>query len=157
MRGDRENSWIHGEMKAMRRVEKIEFGKHIWGDDRGWGANPMAPMGMPFGALGDLHVVSIKPGKVRGNHYHPESTEWVLIFGGEARLIWRDLDDKTAHETIVAGSETTLYRIPPKIEHAVINEDSHDIYLISFSDTQKRGTVRAPLLDKLLEGDAQEP
>lgn len=139
------------EVNAMQIVEKIELGKNFWSDDRGWGSNLIEPMDISPSSIGDLHVVSIEPEKVRGNHYHTKSTEWILIFGGEAKLFWRDIDDKTAHEITVSGLEPSLYKIPPNIEHSVINKDIHDIYLISFNDSKERGTVRTGSLAKLLD------
>ena len=131
------------------QVEKIEIGKNLWSDDRGLGINPIESTGIESKFIGDLHTVSIKPDKVRGNHYHTKSTEWILLFGGKAKLFWRSIVDKVTHEILVSGLEPSLFKIPPYIEHAVINNDKHDIYLISINDSTDIGTVKSDHLINL--------
>jgi hypothetical protein len=50
----------------MAEVKRIEAEAGSWGDDRGWGMNPLEAAALLSKALGNLHVVSIKPGCVRG-------------------------------------------------------------------------------------------
>ena len=124
-----------------KAVIKIELGDHLWKDDRGWGVNLLNAAGLNAIPVGDLHVVSMKPGKIRGNHYHQTSTEWLLCFGGEAKLIWREVGAQPQHEVEICDPGPTLCMIPPKVEHAVINTGRHDIYLSAFSDREDRKTV----------------
>ena len=134
----------------MKEVEKIEIGQRLWSDDRGWGINPVEAIGIESKFIGNIHTVSIKPDKVRGNHYHTKSTEWILFFGGKAKLFWRIKNDKVTHEILVSESKPSLFKIPPNIEHAVINKDKHEIYLISINDSTDRGTVKSESLINLL-------
>jgi|ERR1043166_5288660 quercetin dioxygenase-like cupin family protein len=41
-----------------------------------------------------LAFIELRPGTVRGNHYHKSKEEWVYIIGGEAVLIVEDIQSK---------------------------------------------------------------
>jgi len=41
-----------------------------------------------------VYVATIKPGYVRGNHYHLKRTEWFFIIGGKVNLYLEDLTTK---------------------------------------------------------------
>lgn len=124
-----------------KAVIKIELADHLWEDDRGWGVNLLHAAGLNTMPVGDLHIVSLKPGKIRGNHYHQTSTEWLLFFGGQAKLLWREAEAQPIHEVEIFEAGPTLYKIPPKVEHAAVNTGGHDIYLSAISDREDRGTV----------------
>jgi len=137
-------------VEKMQLLKKITIQDNLWSDDRGWGINLLNVSGINPKSIGDLHIVSMKPGKVRGNHYHEKATEWILFFGGNAKLTWRELGGKTINEIEVSGLVPTMYRIPPNIEHAVINKSKNDIYLVSINDMEDRGTVKSiNLIEKL--------
>jgi len=130
----------------MADVKRVELRGNGWMNDRGWGANPLEAAGLSREHLGNLHVVSIKPGTIRGNHYHTSATEWILLCGGPAKIAWRSGDENSIHETNISGTEPALFEIPQNVEHAVLNNSKGDIYLVSFSNSYKRGTVRCPPL-----------
>ncbi len=48
------------------QVKEIEF----YQDDRGWCIRPITDDDIKDGIVSDIHMVSMKPGAVRGNHYH---------------------------------------------------------------------------------------
>lgn len=139
------------EANKMKTIKNIQIENSTWNDDRGWGLNLLAASGRNSKPIGDLHVVSMKPGKIRGNHYHENSTEWVLFMGGKAKLIWREVGCKSINSVMIPGLKPTLYEIPPNVEHAIINEDQHDIYLVSMNDTENRGTVKSTKLVETFE------
>jgi UDP-2-acetamido-2,6-beta-L-arabino-hexul-4-ose reductase len=130
----------------MEKVEQINIESKIWIDDRGWVNDLLSAIGISFKSIGDFHIVSIKPGKTRGNHFHKNATEWILFLGGKATLIWRKVGEKLVNKIEVAGNAPTLYKISRNIEHTVINNDQCDIYLIGISDNENRGTVKSAKL-----------
>ncbi len=99
-------------------------------DERGWVANPIVegPGGAP---LGHVHIASLAPGAVRGNHVHPDAAEYVLVWGGEAEVTWEHADGGLASEK-VTGEELVVFEIPPGIAHAVTNTGSAEVYLIAY-------------------------
>jgi dTDP-4-dehydrorhamnose 3,5-epimerase-like enzyme len=140
------------EVIVMASMKRVELRETTWKDDRGWGINPLEAAGLSRESLGNLHVVSIEPGAIRGNHYHTSATEWILICSGPAKVVWRSRDADSIHETLVSGTEPALFEIPPNVGHAVLNNSKGYVYLISFSDSYERGTVRCSSLFDSIEG-----
>lgn len=130
----------------MGKVEQINIENKIWIDDRGWVSDLLSAIGISIKSISDFHIVSIKPGKIRGNHFHKNATEWILFLGGKAILLWRRAGEELVNKIEVAGNSPTLYKIARNIEHSVINYDQCDIYLIAISDNKNRGTVRSAKL-----------
>ena len=93
-----------------------------------------------------LVYLEILPGHPRGNHYHKNATEWFLIYGGSAKVVWRVYNEKTTHEILVKDTEPALFEVPQNIEHAILNDSKDDIFLISFSTSFERGTVQCTSL-----------
>jgi dTDP-4-dehydrorhamnose 3,5-epimerase-like enzyme len=135
----------------MANVKRVELQDTIWKDYRGWGVNPIESAGISRESLGNIHIVSIKPGAIRGNHYHTNATEWILICGGSARIAWRALNKKSIHEVVVNEADPALFEIQPNIEHAVLNDSDKEIYLISFSNSYERCTVSSSSLFGAIE------
>lgn len=135
----------------MQAIKEIQIENNMWSDDRGWGLDLLTASGRNTKPIGDLHAVSMKPGKIRGNHYHENSTEWILFLGGKAKLIWRKVGGQSINSVIISGLTPTLYEVPPNIEHAIINEDQCDIYLVSMNDMENRGTVKSTKLIEAFE------
>ena len=126
----------------MSTVKRIAIKDTMWADERGWGLNPFESCQfIPDGPC-DIHVVSMKPGAVRGNHYHTNGTEWMLICGGPARFLSRSIKEDTIQIMMADERMPLMIEIPAHIEHAVRNESTEDIYLIVFSDVPAPETVR---------------
>jgi dTDP-4-dehydrorhamnose 3,5-epimerase-like enzyme len=133
----------------MSHVKRINFHHVAWEDERGWGTNPFKAFDVFDTASLDLHVVSLKPGYIRGNHYHTDATEWVLICGGSVRFLWKAGEEKMVNEIIICDNEPALLEIPPLVEHAFRNETEHEIYLIVMNSSPEPDTVRCTSLFEL--------
>ena len=130
----------------MGNIKRVDLHEYSWSDERGWGLNPLKAAGLSMDGFGELHVVSMVPGAIRGNHYHSNATEWLLVCGGPAKIAWRSPEDNSICEETICENKPVLFEIPPRIEHAVLNLSSNDIYLVSFSDSAEPDVVRcAPL------------
>ncbi len=57
----------------MAKIRRVEIGESAWKDVRGWVLNPLPLAGREGRTLGNLHVASMQPGAVRGNHTHGRS------------------------------------------------------------------------------------
>ncbi|MEW6442955.1 MAG: hypothetical protein AB1640_18620 [bacterium] len=115
-------------------------------DPRGWRVDLLEASGQSAESLGDLHVVSLLPGSVRGNHLHPHAREWLLMFGGPARLAWRSGRNGDVQEIAVEGRGPALFEILPGVEHALKNLSDGEIYLVAIREAQSQETTSCPAL-----------
>lgn len=101
---------------------------------RGWGMNPLRMAGAGDAAAAGMHLVSIRPGAVRGNHAHANATEWIVAFGGQGKITWRSPADGSLREAVFGEEEPALFEIPPRVEHAITNTSGRDLYALAFYD-----------------------
>lgn len=106
----------------------------IQSDERGWIIEPIDNKELATGRIKNVHLASILPGTVRGNHFHMRKTEFALMIGSGCQFL--SIDNSTAIEEHIMtdGSEPVLVRIPPKISHAFKNVGNSAIYLFCYSD-----------------------
>ena len=115
-------------------------------DQRGVVFEPIDGESLP--AQKNCHVVVSKPGVVRGNHYHLNGTETIVVVG-PAFLKFKEGDD--IHEVDVPADRTYRFVIPPGVSHAIINTGREINFLIAFNtlahDPQNPDTVADILVD----------
>ena len=73
----------------MEAIQFIDLAREIQEDSRGFSFYPLkgrAPE--PERLPEDFHLVSIAPGRVRGNHLHPGRWEWLYPFHGTGYFMW---------------------------------------------------------------------
>ena len=78
-----------------------------------------------------IHVTSIKPGYIRGNHYHSKRMEWFFVIAGKAKLCLKDVKNKEKICLELSEKEPKVITIFPCIAHAVKNVGKEKVYLIS--------------------------
>lgn len=130
---------------GVRIVDAAEAG---WSDARGWGVRPLHAFGRDQDEAVECHVVSLGPGAVRGNHLHPDGTEWMLLFGGPVELAWRE-PGATEVRRRTFGAGPVAVELPPGTAHAVRGRgETGESYLVAFSDRPAPVTERCdpPLL-----------
>lgn len=128
----------------MRPIDLTELS---WADERGWGVRPVEGLPLEWEELEEMHVVSLRPGAVRGNHVHDEGTEWLLICGGPAVAAWRAPGQESVGRMEVPGDTPVLLEFPAGTEHAVRNDGAAVIHLMGFTDREDRSTRQVdPLL-----------
>ncbi|MFQ5964041.1 MAG: cupin domain-containing protein [Candidatus Scalinduaceae bacterium] len=113
------------------QIKKIEFSQ----DDRGWSIKPITDEEIKTGKISEIHMVSMRQGAVRGNHYHINKTEYVLTVGGPFRVVIMDNNTKKKEEKTIV--DKTLLVIPPNVTHAIENIGSNISYLFCYSKTNK--------------------
>ncbi len=111
------------------QVEEIE----LYQDDRGWWVRPISDDDIEKGIISDIHMVSMKPGAIRGNHYHVNKTENILIIGSTCRVLVVDNNTKEKEEKIIENSDKMLFVIPSDVTHAIENIGNEVSYLFCFS------------------------
>jgi len=129
----------------MAEPRQIDLAKLQRNDERGWSVNPILASGLAAGTVGNLHVVSIRPGTARGNHYHEDATEWLLVFGGPATILWRSAEQPAPKELDLKEGGPWLFEIPPLVEHAIENRGESDCYLLAFHDKEAPATHSSSL------------
>ncbi len=103
-------------------------------DDRGWIITP--PMINDF-ANAFVHIPSLKPQAVRGNHYHQNHTEAVVILGGKCLVATKNRENDHYEEFIYDGIIKQLIVIKPNISHAFKNIFFRSIYLFCYAQGPK--------------------
>lgn len=78
-----------------------------------------------------IHVASIKPGRLRGNHYHSKRIEWMLIITGRVELCLQDVNTKEKICFKLSEKEPKVITVFPFISHKIKNIGKKTAYLIS--------------------------
>jgi len=133
-------------------IQFLDLGSSLRQDERGFVYFPFQhlPESLPLEDLGaSFHLISIAPGQVRGQHRHPQKTEWLYVFHGQGLLVWRDTDN-LPHQRLLSD-QRTLVIIPPGIPHALQNTGPAILYLLAWRGAPQSGgaepdTVFDPLI-----------
>lgn len=124
----------------MAKIRRVAIGEKAWKDARGWVLNPLPLAGLEGRPLGNLHVASLQPGAVRGNHVHGSASEWLLFCGGPAVLLAGAEGTPEAAEFLVDGGEPELFEIPAGLPHAIVSRADHEIFLVVFYEEKELST-----------------
>lgn len=122
----------------MHTVEFIDLTPEIQEDARGFSFYPLKGRVLNPAALpAVLHVVSIAPGRVRGNHVHPAKVEWLYPFHGQGFFLWEPRPGDV-RERLITGHRL-LIRIPPGVPHALRNPGPEPLYLLAWREGDQEG------------------
>ena len=72
---------------------------------------------VPEDSIKEFTMLFFSPGKVRGNHYHPEFTEYFLVVDGEVALF--TIDPVTGKQIVLLCGKGLCFRTPSGVPHAV--------------------------------------
>ncbi len=111
------------------QIKEIEFNQ----DDRGWFIRPITDDDIKSRIVCDVHMVSMKPGAIRGNHHHVHKTENILVIGGTCRLVAVDNKTEMKEEKTIEKNSKVLLVIPPNVTHAIENIGDEVAYLLCYS------------------------
>lgn len=112
------------------KIKKLNI--HL--DERGWLVE-MLKRNKSKKDIKQIYVATIKPGEIRGNHYHLKRTEWFFIIWGKAELYLEDLKNKEKVCLNLSSKKPKVITIFPKIAQAVKNPSKETIYLVSAQNT----------------------
>jgi dTDP-4-dehydrorhamnose 3,5-epimerase-like enzyme len=109
--------------------------KQLGVDQRGASFSvPLAQLEL-LGAPKDVHLASIGPGHVRGNHYHVERRELIVVLPHERWSLHWDVGEGTDVSThTFFGQGAVAIAIPPSCAHAIRNDGSSLLWLIASTD-----------------------
>lgn len=123
----------------MESVEFIDLTQELWEDSRGFSVFPLKGRTQNPANLPDtVHMVSIAPGQVRGNHFHPSRWEWLYLFHGAGHFRWEP-HPGVIRERLVSG-HGLLIRIPPGVAHALSNPGPEPLYLLAWREGEPDST-----------------
>lgn len=114
------------------KIQISELGNH--GDTRGFSfALPRQALDF-LGTIADLHLASTAPGAVRGNHYHLNKQEAIVVLPGSAwSLHWDEGEATPAQHRAFDGNAAVLVLISPGRSHAVRNDGAALLWLVACS------------------------
>lgn len=108
------------------KIKKLE----IHSDKRGWLVE-MLKRNEIRQDIRQIYVATIKPGYIRGNHYHLKRTEWFFITKGKANIYLEDIKTQKKICLKLSSKKPKVITIHPKIAHAVRNLGKEMVYLVS--------------------------
>ena len=107
---------------------------HDVGDARGASYSLNVKHLQYLGDVSDLHVATILPGQVRGNHKHVRGREILLIYHEDSCVLgWRDRDDLLLTRQ-VTGRGGVVVTVHPGTPHAIRNTGSLPLFLVGLTD-----------------------
>ncbi|MBN2168434.1 MAG: cupin domain-containing protein [Actinobacteria bacterium] len=129
----------------MDKVEIIQLNSDS--DERGWVLRPFDDSVLETGRITNIHIVSIKPGSVRGNHFHRFQNEYVWVMTGTVELTALNNETGKKEAMIIEGeTDGVMVKVPPGMTHAFKNTGDTNAYLFCASDkikeTEGRDSVR---------------
>lgn len=107
------------------------------GDERGCSFSVPDAWNRFLSALADLHVTTIRPGHVRGNHYHARHKEiLIVIHSDQWSFHWDSGAGTEVKQRTFSGTGAALIEISPLASHAVVNTGERDLLVAGMSDVR---------------------
>ncbi len=114
------------EKKVKSEIKELK----IHADNRGWLVELLKANEIKEPVL-QLHIASIKPGQIRGNHYHKKRVEWLFVVAGKAELCLQDVNSWKKNCYKLLPGKPKLITVFPYVAHAIKNVGKEMVYLVS--------------------------
>jgi mannose-6-phosphate isomerase-like protein (cupin superfamily) len=115
------------------------------GDERGLSLNASIRVLEYLRNISDIHIASINPSAVRGNHYHLRRREAIVVLPGSAwSLHWDEGENTDIRRQQFSGLNSVLVLVPPGVSHALRNENGGRLWLIALSSERHDPSETAP-------------
>lgn len=76
-------------------------------------------------------VSTLKPGHVRGQHYHRRKKEWFLIVKGKVRFVFKDIITHKTEELYISEEKPQIVVVMPNLAHAIENVGDKEAILLA--------------------------
>lgn len=87
-------------------------------------------------AARDLHVTTLVPGGIRGNHFHLLRREAIVVLhAGRWTLLWDEGERTRVEEREFTGPGAVLVLVEPGAAHAVVNTGAAPLQTLGLTDT----------------------
>ena len=120
-------------------------------DSRGFSIRPLSDEELQTKKIFNLHLVSLKPGVVRGNHFHRYQNEVICVFGSRCKMAVVDNKTGKREEEIIEEDKRVLLKIPTNVTHALKNIGNDTLYLLCYSDREYNPENHDAVANKILE------
>jgi dTDP-4-dehydrorhamnose 3,5-epimerase-like enzyme len=88
-----------------------------------------------LGSIEDMHIATIRPSFLRGNHYHRRQHEaTVVIYSGKWSFFWDSGPKTEANQRNFNGKGAVLLKIEPNSSHTILNDGDSDLCVLAFSN-----------------------
>ena len=104
---------------------------------------------LPFPAA-ECHVATIRPGAIRGNHFHTRRREvLVVMYSDRWTLLWDEGEGTPVQSQAYEGTGAVVLEADPLTAHAVRNDGARDLHILSLGDTTGTDTFPRRLAEPL--------
>ncbi len=105
---------------------------------------------LPFEHVAECHVATVRPGAIRGNHFHTKRRELlVVMYADRWTLLWDEGEGTPVESRAFDGEGAVVLEADPHCAHAVRNDGARDLHLVSLGDTRETGTFPRRLAEPL--------
>jgi dTDP-4-dehydrorhamnose 3,5-epimerase-like enzyme len=105
------------------------------GDTRGSSFSVPAELFARTFPVADMHVATIEPGAIRGNHYHAVRREVMVIMAADRwSLHWDEGVGTLVQHREFAGPGAVLVTVPTGMSHAIRNDGTVPIQMMGLTD-----------------------
>ncbi len=125
------------------KIQISEVDNH--GDARGFSFSAPRQALEFIGRIADVHLASVLPGGVRGNHFHIRKRQAIVFLPGSAwSFHWDEGENTTIQRRQFDGKSAVLVLISPGCAQAMRNDGSSPFWLVACSsELYDPGTVIA--------------
>jgi len=95
----------------------------------------------------NVHIVMTDPGKIRGNHFHREGVETIVVYGP---ALVRIREVESIADIVIPDGRLLRLVIPPGVSHAIKNTGVRPNLLVAFNTTRHDPQVPDTVRDILL-------
>lgn len=107
----------------------------VGGDERGASFSVSRDYLEFVGQPEDMHVASILPGHTRGNHYHVERREVIVVIHSDRwSLSWDSGEGTRPSSRAFEGQGVVVTAMPPDSAHAITNTGDAPLWLLAMTD-----------------------
>lgn len=105
---------------------------------------------LPFPTVAECHVATIRPGAVRGNHFHERRRELlVVLYADRWTLLWDEGEGTPVQSRAFEGTGAVLMEADPFCAHAVRNDGARELQIFVLGDTRDADTHPRVLAEPL--------
>lgn len=94
-----------------------------------------------MGEAGEIMFITIRPGKIRGNHYHKQKKEQFCVIEGKAKIKVRDLKTGEKNEYEFSGDKFQVIEFLPFWTHSIENIGDTDMKLVEYANLSYNPTT----------------
>jgi dTDP-4-dehydrorhamnose 3,5-epimerase-like enzyme len=99
-----------------------------------------------LGTLKEMHVVQLLPDAVRGNHYHQQRKEALLVIYEDNWLFAWQPPNAQIQQQIFSGQGAVLITLEANTAHTLKNTGKHNLFAVSCANLEVMDTVRQVLI-----------